>query len=173
MKTLFLFSIFMLATTSAHAAKIERVVGYSYSQDGQGYMIQSIEHPDAPKGYKIVVVNPDFDLKDAQKNLSKKVELHLVKEAVVDSCNQHSFSGRMEKKVVPGNEFLEYFELSVGGLTSTKMACISNTENVHRPVTIDTDLGLLELRHEIVLYVPEDVSVEFRQWKPGDFKQTK
>ncbi|HCU53864.1 MAG TPA: ecotin [Gammaproteobacteria bacterium] len=124
--------------------------------------------PKPEPGYRRTVIRlPAVDVPD-----DRRVELILGKTLTVD-CNRQFLSGELSRQVVPGWGYPYYVLQNVRGPASTLMACPPDepkrTDLVRvrfGPNGTQRDWLPYNSKLPIVVYVPQDIEVQYRIWSP-------
>lgn len=119
-------------------------------------------YPPADVGYVRYVI----ELPELVDESLRQVELLVGKTVMTDGVNRHFFGGKLTREVISGWGF-NYYELKrLGPMAGTLMAPDPNAPSVERFVPMRHDLGLLRYNSQlpIVVYVPEEVEVNYRIW---------
>jgi len=119
-------------------------------------------YPPADVGYVRYVI----ELPELVDESLRQVELLVGKTVMTDGVNRHFFGGKLTREVISGWGF-NYYELKrLGPMAGTLMAPDPNAPSVERFVPVRHDLGLLRYNSQlpIVVYVPEEVEVNYRIW---------
>lgn len=115
--------------------------------------------PQPNKGFKQVVIQ--VPTKKNENNL--KVELFAGKQMEVD-CNRHFMSGQIVEQNLEGWGYNYYKVESNGNVGSTRMAC-PDAKKKNEFVTMPSLLINYNSKLPIVIYVPQDLEVNYRVWK--------
>ncbi len=125
---------------------------------------QSIEKeigmfPAAEQGYKQVYIKVP-----AKKNESDlKVEVFVGKTMMVD-CNRHFMGGNLVENNLEGWGYNYFVAETDGNVASTRMGCPDN-EMKKEFVHMQSQLMRYNSKLPIVIYVPQDLEVQYRVWK--------
>lgn len=115
-------------------------------------------YPKAKKNFKQMIVQ--LPIEKNEDNL--KIELIIGTEKLVD-CNYHSLIGKVTEEVVEGWGYDYYMIESSGETTSTLMAC--SNPPTQKFVSMAPILTSYNSKLPIVLYVPQNIEVQYRIWR--------
>jgi len=116
--------------------------------------------PAAKDGYKKLVIEVPHSANDDQ----KKIEFSVGKWMDVDACNHHRLMGTLEKKDLEGWGYNYYEFTSKGEVMSTMIGCLDNSTR-HLFVSAEPEMVRYNGKLPIVIYVPEDMDVQFKIYK--------
>ncbi len=118
-------------------------------------------YPIAAEGFERMV----FRVPATADESARKIEIIVGKTLSID-CNQTSFAGVLERRVVEGWGYPYFIIEKISGPMSTRMACPPDTENVATFISVNTSNFLQRYNSKlpIVVYVPKGFEVHYRIW---------
>ncbi|WP_293931451.1 ecotin family protein [Sphingobacterium sp. UBA6645] len=119
--------------------------------------------PKAEKGYKKMVIEVPYSDRDA----SKRIEFSVGKYMEVDGCNHYGLQGETEVKDLQGWGYQYYIFKTNGDVISTQMGCPDLPKRNLFVSAAPTNLRY-NGKMPIVIYVPEEYSVQFKIFTTTD-----
>jgi len=113
--------------------------------------------PKAEKGYKKMIIEVPYSDQDQ----SKRIEFNIGKYMEVDGCNHFSLQGGVEKKDLQGWGYEYYVFKTDGAVVGTQMGC-PDLPKRNLFVTAQPTMLRYNGKMPIVIYVPEEYSVQFK-----------
>ena len=121
--------------------------------------------PKAENGYVRYIV----EVPKTKNDYDHRVELLIGKTMMVD-CNQHSFSGKIEKFPLEGWGYSYYKVSNIKSGPATLMACREPKKEAFVSLQLPKDMQLIRYNSRLgsVIYVPEGFEVRYRVWSASD-----
>lgn len=116
--------------------------------------------PEAPEGYKRVVIN----LPEKKNENLLKLEFTVGKEVEVDKCNTFFLMGNIKEAELSSWGYTYYDFKSDGNVAGTKMGC-NDDGKILKFVTGQSKVIDYNSKLPIVIYIPNDMQVKYRVWK--------
>ncbi len=116
--------------------------------------------PEAPEGYKKVVIN----LSEKKNENLLKIELAVGKEVEVDKCNTFFLMGNIKESELSGWGYPYYDFKSDGNVAGTKMGCVDDGKII-KFITGQSKVIDYNSKLPVVIYIPNDMQVKYRVWK--------
>lgn len=127
-----------------------------FSQD----KVDSKIFPEPKEGYKQVII----DLQSKKNEDVLKLEIIVGKNAKVDKCNQFFLAGDLKSQDLKGYGYTYYNFISDGTIAGTKKGCMDN-ELIEKFITGQPKIIDYNSKIPVVIYVPNDMEVQYRFWK--------
>lgn len=125
-------------------------------------------YPEAEEGYERYV----FRLPKLENEEGLRLNLIVGKTLQLDTINRYFFSGKGERKSIPGWGYSYYHVKEVGPMAGTRAAAPPDAPKVERFVSLSQDWWVrYNSKLPVVVIVPKGFEVRYQVWKPEETKK--